>query len=144
MSVNLLIVEDDDVAAEAIQRSLRKAETSFSATLAEDGLVALDILRGKHPDKKVAQPLIVLLDLNMPRMSGFEFLEAVRADEALRSLVVFVLTTSGSDMDRSKAYHENIAGYMTKDKVGPHFSKLFSLLSVYADTIILPELDIPA
>lgn len=143
MSINLLIVEDDDVAAEAIQRSLRKSETPFKAVVAEDGLVALDILRGKHAEKKVENPMIVLLDINMPRMNGFEFLEEVRNDKNLRSLVVFVLTTSSSDVDRSKAYQENIAGYMTKDKVGPQFSKLFKLLSDYADTVILPEIALP-
>lgn len=144
MSVNLLIVEDDDVAAEAIQRSLRKSETQFNAVIAEDGMVALDILRGKHPERKIANPLIVLLDINMPRMNGFEFLEEVRHDKSLKSLVVFVLTTSSSDMDRSRAYEENIAGYMTKDKVGPQFSKLFKLLSDYAETVLLPDISLPA
>ncbi len=144
MSINLLIVEDDDVAAEAIQRSLRKSETPFKAVVAEDGLVALDILRGKHAEKKIENPMIVLLDINMPRMNGFEFLEEVRNDKSLRSLVVFVLTTSSSDVDRSKAYQENIAGYMTKDKVGPQFGKLFKLLSDYADTVILPEIALAA
>ncbi len=143
MTINLLVVEDDDVAAEAIQRSLLKANTGFTATIAEDGLVALDILRGEHPDKTVHQPLIVLLDLNMPRMNGFEFLEAIRADKMLRSLVVFVLTTSGSDIDRAKAYDENIAGYMTKDKVGAKFSKLFDLLTHYTETVTLPDLALP-
>lgn len=143
MSINLLIVEDDDVAAEAIQRSLRKSEASFIAIMAEDGVAALEILRGKHPEKKIATPLIVLLDLNMPRMNGFEFLEEVRADQRLSSLVVFVLTTSASDVDRSKAYQGNIAGYMIKDQVGPQFSKLFKLLSDYAETVVLPDIQIP-
>ncbi len=144
MTINLLVVEDDDVAAEAIQRSLLKADAKFMATIAEDGLVALDILRGQHPDKTINQPLIVLLDLNMPRMNGFEFLEAIRADKALRSLVVFVLTTSGSDVDRARAYDENIAGYMTKDKVGKKFDKLFNLLTQYVSMVTLPDLPLPS
>ena len=143
MRCNILLVEDDDVAAEAMQRGLKKAQVPFSITVAEDGLVALDILRGKHPERKVSDPLVVLLDLNIPRMNGFEFLQEVRADKALNALVVFVLTTSGSDIDRAKAYHENVAGYMVKDKVGPQFSKLFRLLTEYTSTVILPELNIP-
>jgi CheY-like chemotaxis protein len=131
---NLLIVEDDDVAAESIQRSLAKAGLPFTAIIAGDGLEALHILRGQH--------LIVLLDLNMPIMDGFEFLQAIRNDQALRSVVVFVLTTSSSDLDRAKAYNENIAGYMVKNNVGAHFSKLFELLSDYVEAVELPILQI--
>jgi CheY-like chemotaxis protein len=139
---NLLIVEDDDVAAESIQRSLAKAGLPFTAIIAGDGLEALHILRGQHPTKKVINPLIVLLDLNMPIMDGFEFLQAIRNDQALRSVVVFVLTTSSSDLDRAKAYNENIAGYMVKNNVGAHFSKLFELLSDYVEAVELPILQI--
>jgi len=139
---NLLIVEDDDVAAESIQRSLMKADLPFTAVIAEDGLVALQILRGEHPTKKIANPLIVLLDLNMPKMDGFEFLHTIRNDQFLRPLVVFVLTTSSSDVDRRKAYNENIAGYMVKNSMGERFSKLFKLLSDYIETVELPILNI--
>lgn len=143
MACNILLVEDDDVAAEAVIRSMKKSEVNFPITVAEDGLIALDVLRGLHPTKKIREPLLVLLDLNMPRMNGFEFLQAIRADEALNPTVVFVLTTSGSEIDRAKAYHENIAGYMVKDKVGPHFNKLFKLLNEYAEAVSLPDLKLP-
>lgn len=143
LNCSLLIVEDDDVAAESIQKSLKKTGLPFSAVLAEDGLVALEILRGEHPTKKIAEPLIVLLDLNMPRMNGFEFLHTIRNDDLLRSLVVFVLTTSSSDMDRAQAYDENVAGYMVKNAVGAHFSKLFKLLDDYVAAVELPTLGIP-
>lgn len=140
MTCNILLVDDDDVAAESIERSMRKADLHFPITVAVDGLEALDILRGLHAEKRVQGPLVVLLDLNMPRMNGFEFLQTIRADEKLKPTVVFVLTTSGSDVDRAKAYHENVAGYLVKDKIGPQFSKLFSLLKEYASAVSLPEL----
>lgn len=139
MTCNILVVEDDDVAREGIERSIKKSELNFPLTFAEDGIVALEILRGEHPERKIKLPLVILLDLNMPRMNGFEFLKALRADPALKPTVVFVLTTSGSEVDRAKAYHENIAGYMVKDKVGPQFSKLFSLLKEYSSAVSLPE-----
>ena len=139
MFCNILLVEDDDVAVESIQRSMLQADVSFPITVAEDGLVALEILRGLHPDKKIQEPLVVLLDLNMPRMNGFEFLQAIRSDEILKPTVVFILTTSGSEVDRARAYNENIAGYMVKDKVGPQFSKLFQLLNNYASVVYLPK-----
>ena len=139
---NLLIVEDDDVAAESIQRSLTKAGLPFSAVIAEDGLIALEILRGEHPEKKITNPVIVLLDLNMPRMDGFQFLRTIRSDEHLHSVVVFVLTTSSSDLDCAKAYNENIAGFMIKNSVGAHFVKLFALLNDYVEAVVLPDIRI--
>lgn len=82
---------------------------------------------------------LVLLDLNMPRMNGLEFMAELRADEELHSTVVFILTTSSRDLDRSQAYRENAAGYIVKSAVGPQFSKLTSLLATYGDTVRLPE-----
>jgi CheY-like chemotaxis protein len=138
MSCNILVVEDDDVAAEAIQRGLRKANIPLPLVIAEDGQVALDILRGKHPTKKVELPVIVLLDINMPRMNGFEFLDALRADPKLKPTVVFILTTSSADTDRAKAYNSNVAGYMVKSAVGEQFKHLFNLLEDYCQTVLLP------
>ncbi|MDH5547839.1 MAG: response regulator [Gammaproteobacteria bacterium] len=134
----VLLVDDDDVACESVTRSFRKHNIPFPIVAAHDGLEALDILRGKHAEKSVTAPLIVLLDLNMPRMNGFEFLQEVRADRNLSSLVIFVLTTSNDDSDRTRAYSENIAGYMVKSMVGPQFSKLASLLMDYRLAVTLP------
>jgi CheY-like chemotaxis protein len=137
-ALSILLVEDDDVAAESVERSLRKYDVGFPIVWAEDGLVALEILRGKHPTKKIGTPNIILLDLNMPRMNGFEFLQALRADERLQRSVIFVLTTSDSDSDRSRAYHEHIAGYMVKAAVGPQFAKLARLVLDYHASVRLP------
>ncbi len=137
-SVNLLIVEDDDVAAEAVVRSLRKNALDFSVTLARDGVEALQILRGERNDLRITKPYLVLLDLNMPRMNGLEFLEEVRSDNELRDAIVFVLTTSSADADRNRAYQLNIAGYMVKSAMGPQFFKLATLLDDYRNTVSLP------
>lgn len=136
--VSILLVEDDDVAAEAVERSLRKHEVDFPLVWAEDGAVALQILRGEHPSKSITGPCIILLDLNMPRMNGFEFLQELRADKRLEGNVVFVLTTSDSDRDRSRAYHEHIAGYMVKAAAGPQFAKLARLMMDYGNSVRLP------
>lgn len=136
--VNLLLVDDDDVAAEAVVRSLRKHTVDFPVTLARDGIEALEILRKTHPDLSIEKPYIILLDLNMPRMNGFEFLQEIRNDNQLRDSVVFVLTTSDFDADRTRAYQENIAGYMVKLAVGPQFSKLAALLNDYRNVVALP------
>ncbi len=137
--LHILLVDDDDVSSESVIRSLRKHSLNFPIIVAEDGSEALAILRNTHPQEKIKKPYLILLDLNMPRMNGFEFLTEIRADEKLRESVVFVLTTSDADADRSKAYHNHIAGYMVKSAVGPQFSKLASLLDNYRAAIKLPS-----
>jgi len=132
---SLLLVDDDDVAAEAVVRGLRKHSMECSIVIAEDGKTALQILRGTH-ERKVTQPLLVLLDLNMPRMNGIEFLKELRADSALKSTVVFVLTTSGADADRARAYEQCIAGYMVKSGVGPQFKGLARFLTEYQSAVL--------
>ncbi len=139
MPINILLVEDDDVAAEAVSRNLKKLSLDYPIIHANDGLEALEILSNKHSEKKIAKPFLVLLDLNMPRMNGFEFLNTIRNDDQLKDSVVFVLTTSDDDKDRSRAYHECIAGYMVKSSVGPQFAKLAALLESYKMAVTLPK-----
>jgi CheY-like chemotaxis protein len=129
--LSLLLVEDDDVAAEAVMRGLLRHAMVCPVIPAEDGSTALQILRGTHTGRHITKPYLVLLDLNMPRMNGFEFLRELRADSELRSTVVFVLTTSGADADLARAYQQNIAGYMVKSAVGPQFSGLARFLTEY-------------
>jgi CheY-like chemotaxis protein len=137
-TLTILLVEDDDVAAESVLRSLARAGLDYPTVWAEDGEQALLALRGGDAARRVPRPRVTLLDLNMPRMNGFEFLQALRADAELADDVVFVLTTSEADADRVRAYHEHIAGYMVKASVGPHFSRLAQLLSAYQHSICLP------
>lgn len=136
--LNVLLVDDDDVDAESVIRSLRRGTGPLNVLWVEDGLEALEVLRGEHPVLTIERPLVVLLDLNMPRMDGFEFLGALRHDPALSDLVVFVLSTSAAETDRTRAYHENIAGYLVKSFVGPQFSKLVRMLAGYQAAVTLP------
>jgi CheY-like chemotaxis protein len=137
-TLNILLVEDDDVAAEAVLRGLRRHAAGCEVTPAQDGAVALQILRGQHPTHRVDRPHIVLLDLNMPRMNGFEFLRELRHDSKLRGTVVFVLTTSGIEADFNRAYEEGIAGYIVKAAVGPQCSVLARFLTEYCELVQLP------
>ncbi len=137
--LNLLLVEDDDVAAEAVVRGLHRHAMCCPVIQAEDGNAALQILRGSHTARRIAKPYLVLLDLNMPRMNGFEFLGALRADPELRDTVVFVLTTSSAETDRARAYKESIAGYIVKSAIGPQFSGLARFLTEYRWAVQLPS-----
>ena len=136
--LSVLLIEDDDVAAEAVVRGVRKHGLNIPVVIAENGLEALDVLRNKHPERKLAKPYVILLDLNMPRMNGFEFLTELRGDPILSESVVFVLTTSDNDIDKSRAYQEHVAGYMVKSSIGPQFYKLVQLLEDYKDAVELP------
>ncbi len=80
---SVLVVDDDDVAAEAVVRGLHKHGMRCPIVIAEDGHAALQILRGSHATRRIAKPYVVLLDLNMPRMNGIEFLRELRSDGEL-------------------------------------------------------------
>ena len=132
---SLLLVDDDDVAAEAVVRGLRKHSMECPIVVAEDGRAALQILRGEHI-RKIVKPYLVLLDINMPRMNGLDFLRELRLDASLKGTVVFILTTSGAEADRARAYDENVAGYMVKSAVGPQFSGLARFLTEYRSSVM--------
>jgi len=136
--VSILLIEDDDVAAEAVRRSLARNGVTYPLAWVEDGRTALEVLRGQSPRAFVKRPRIVLLDLNLPRVDGFEFLSTIRADSTLHDEIVFVLTTSDTDEDRARAYRGQIAGYMVKSEVGPQFAKVAQLLAAYADAVCFP------
>lgn len=135
--VNVLLVDDDDVDAETVVRGFKNHKIGNPITIAENGIEALKILRG-NGEVPLARPYVILLDLNMPGMNGFEFLEQLRNDSKLRDSVVFVLTTSKAETDRTRSYQKNVAGYIIKSDVGPSFKTAVDLLDSYWTTVTLP------
>ncbi len=138
-TATLLIVEDDELDLMGIQRALKELKINNPMARAKDGLEALDMLKGQNGHEKLSKPYIILLDLNMPRMDGVEFLEAIRKDENLKRSVVFVLTTSDADTDIMRAYNYNIAGYIVKSDAKESFKEAISLLDTYWTIVLLPE-----
>lgn len=136
--VKILLVEDDEIDVMTIQRVLQKKQLANQLYVANDGIEALEILRGTNEREKIQRPLIILLDLNMPRMSGLEFLDVLRQDQELRDSIVFVLTTSNSEEDRCQAYDKNVAGYIIKSDVGRSLSNTISMLDLYWRVVELP------
>lgn len=132
--VTLLIVDDDDIDAIALERALRKLQLFNNTLRARDGRQALELLRAGA----VPAPYIIFLDLNMPRMNGLEFLEALRADKVLTHSVVFVLTTSKSDQDLVAAYRKHVAGYIFKQHMDRDFLEVISLIEHYWRLVELP------
>lgn len=137
-TVNILIVDDDEVDRRHIQRGLQKHKISNPVYFAEDGLEALELLRGTGGKQKVPRPHLILLDLNMPRMDGVKFLEAIRNDDQLDDSVIFVLTTSNRDEDKTAAYKKHIAGYVLKSEAGEGFLKMVELIEKYVLTVQFP------
>lgn len=138
LEVTLLLVEDDAVDAEAIQRAFRQQRIANAFVVARDGVEALAALRGDGRAGGVPRPYVVLLDLNMPRMNGVEFLEALRTDPALAASVVFVLTTSDRDEDKQAAYDRHVAGYILKSRAGVDFLDVVRLLGAYWQLVEFP------
>ncbi|RYZ88117.1 MAG: response regulator [Moraxellaceae bacterium] len=133
--VSLLMIEDDDIDATALKRALSKLKLLNPIYRARDGLEAIEILRSGG----IPAPYIILLDLNMPRMNGLEFLEELRSDPTLTQTIVFVLTTSKSDEDILAAYREHVAGYLLKQRMDNDFLQVVSLLNHYWRIVELPN-----
>lgn len=138
-AVHILLVEDDPVDAESIIRTLQRYQIDSPYTHVVDGVEALQALRGEHGYDPVPKPYIVLLDINMPRMNGLEFLSALRRDPDLKHSVVFILTTSDRDEDITAAYNKQIAGYLLKSKVSEDFLEFIKLLNLYRVMIEMPR-----
>ena len=125
---NILLVEDDDIDVMNIRRAFEKANLQNPLFHAGDGLVALEMLRS---DAIPRDRRLVLLDLNMPRMSGIEFLAELRADPELRHTSVVVLTTSDAERDRVEVYNFHVAGYLLKPVRFVSFVEIMSTLNRY-------------
>lgn len=132
-TVTVLLVEDNDIDYEAIERAFARHRIANPVIRAVDGVEALEFLR----DGKVARPYLILLDLNLPRMGGLEFLKTLRQSPDLHDAVVFVLTTSRADEDRANSYAQHIAGYIVKSEVGSGFLRLVELLGAYWKVVAL-------
>jgi len=137
--VHILLVEDDEIDAEQILRAFRHYQVDTPYTHVIDGVEALHVLRGEGGYTRLPRPYVILLDINMPRMNGLEFLSALRRDPELKRSVVFVLTTSNRDEDIMAAYDGQIAGYLLKSKVSEDFLAFVKLLNLYQVMIEIPR-----
>jgi len=131
--VNILLVEDDEVDVMNVKRAFKKNNVMNPLHVATNGYEALEILRGsgKAASGIPRERRLVLLDLNMPKMGGIEFLRELRADAELRPTPVVVLTTSNEERDRVEAYNLNVAGYILKPVTLTSFMETMATLNKY-------------
>lgn len=134
-SISILLVDDDDVDAMGVERALNQFKLLNPVIRARDGYEAFDILLNPNA---VNQPYIILLDINMPRMNGLEFLGNLRKHPTLSSAVVFILSTSNDKQDKIAAYQKNAAGYILKNQFKDGYQPLISLLGQYGNVVELP------
>jgi CheY-like chemotaxis protein len=137
-TVRILLVDDDAVDILAIKRSFQKLRIANPLIEAQNGVEALEHLRGDNGREKIAAPCLIVVDLNMPRMGGIEFLDELRRDLSLRHHLVFVMTTSAAEEDRIRAYKHNVAGYILKERWGENFIDAISMLEHYWRVIEFP------
>ncbi len=123
----ILLVEDDKVDAMAVKRAVKELNIANKLEHVGDGEQALEFLR--HPGNDT--PCLILLDINMPRMNGIEFLRVAKADEQLRRIPVIVLTTSKEDQDKFDSFNLGVAGYMIKPADYLKFVDVVRAIDVY-------------
>lgn len=131
----ILLLEDDKVDAMTVRRALQELHVLNLLAHAENGEEGLAYLR----DPANARPCIILLDLNMPIMSGGEFLQIVKADRTLRRIPVVVLTTSEEQRDKIESFNLGIAGYMRKPVDYRQFVEMIRSIDAYWTLSELPD-----
>jgi len=130
----ILVIEDDYVDALTVKRALSDNAIFNEVIFKSNGEDALAYLQ----DQSAELPAIILLDLNMPRMNGIEFLQLIKQDKRLLAIPVIVLTTSRSEQDKLDSFQLGVAGYMIKSVNYPDFVEMIRKLKDYWDVSELP------
>jgi two-component system, response regulator len=143
----ILLVEDNDLDAELASRAFQRAKITNPLVRVRDGMEALDYLfaRAKHTARDPRDlPMFILLDLNIPKLSGLKVLEAIREDESIRHLPVIILTSSGEERDRLGAYKHFANSYVIKPLDFDQFVAAALQLSLYWTELNEPAHSIPS
>jgi CheY-like chemotaxis protein len=137
-AMNILLVEDDDVDAQILKRGLKKIGHVGSFVRATDGAEALELLDKDTRDPCLPKPHVVLLDINMPRMNGHEFLEKIRTTPQLKQTCVFVFSTSNNRTDVERAYENNANGFIVKPQSAADMQAILTMIRNFWEICSLP------
>jgi CheY-like chemotaxis protein len=131
----ILLVEDDSVDAMTVKRAMRDLQVSHSVIHSVNGEEAMKYLTSPDTEK----PFVILLDLNMPKMNGIEFLKVVKAHPELKTIPVIVLTTSKERRDVLDSFELGASGYMVKPVDYSKFVEILSRIIIYWNSSELPK-----
>lgn len=135
MGRSILLVEDDQVDAMTIKRAFKDVNIKNRLDIVCDGEEALKYLN----NKEIEDPGIVLLDLNMPKMNGIEFLKIVKKDMSLKRIPIIVMSTSDNEEDKTECFSLSVAGYMIKPIDYKIFVEMIKTINTYWTMSELPE-----
>ncbi len=131
----ILLVEDDRVDVMTVERALKELKVTNPLVCSINGEEALEYLR----DESSKKPCVILLDLNMPKMNGTEFLKVVKADDVLKKIPVVVLTTSSEEQDVVESFNLSVAGYIVKPTDYKKFVEAIRAIDLYWTLSELPD-----
>jgi len=129
--IEILLVEDNPGDARLLRKALEQAPAAINVSVAEDGVDALDFLRGQGEHAAAPHIDLVLLDLNLPRKDGREVLAEIKQDEQLKSIPVVVLSSSSSSADILSSYDLHANGYITKWRDLTEFQAVMSAIESF-------------
>lgn len=132
-SVRILLVDDSATDAELCIDTLQKYKLANQLTWVKDGAEALDylFLEGRYTDRVPTQPQLILLDLAMPKVDGFDVLRRIRSDARTKSIPVVVMTSSQEDRDITESYDLGVNSYVSKPVVFDEFANTVVQLGMY-------------
>jgi CheY-like chemotaxis protein len=133
----VLLVEDDTIDAMTVRRAFRDLKVTNPLVHTVNGEEALAYLRDAAKDK----PCLILLDLNMPKMNGIEFLTVAKADPVLKKIPVVVLTTSSEERDVVESFRLSVAGYIIKPVDYRNFVEAIRTINMYWTLSEMPDED---
>ena len=139
--VTILLVEDDPGHARLIEKNLRRANIQNEIVTLTDGQQAIDYLfnGGEYAGKQYLPPLLVLLDLNLPVLDGYQVLKRMKADERTRTIPVIVLTTTDDAREVSRCYDLGCNVYVTKPVDYEQFSEAIRQLGIFLFAAMIPD-----
>lgn len=136
----ILLVEDNEGDIELTKVAFQQGKIANNLHVARDGMEGLEYLRKEGEFSDAIMPDIILLDLNMPRMNGREFLAQVKEDEALKHIPVIVMTSSKAQQDIAKSYNLHANSYILKPVSLDAFADVVNVLErFWFNIVVLPE-----
>ncbi len=131
----ILLVEDDEIDIMTVKRAVKSLKITNPLDVTNNGEEALEYLE----ENANQLPSIIILDINMPRMNGIEFLNIIKKDHRFLRIPVVVLTTSKEHQDRYESFNLNVAGYMIKPVIFDDFVKVIDIIHRYWSTSKHPD-----